>query len=785
MSFSKIIGCKYGCFLGIMLLFSNYLLGQELHSSCSLKLQMAVVDPQGKSLAYVNVGVLGQSLGGSTNEEGILLFKNLCKDSYSFQFSRIGWEAYEVTFLLTKDTSIQIVLRESGIMLDKITVLGDGDKLGKNTIKEVLDLESLRSTMGFGLAESLKQLPGVQTLNTGASISKPIIQGLHSNRVLILQNGVRQEGQQWGSEHAPEIDPFLSTKIQVIKGAGSIRYGGDALGGIILVEPPALRREKGLDGELHLQGMSNGKLGILSGQLNGNHSFGNLPVSGRIQGTLKNGGNLHTPDYFMNNTGVREENFSWMLGTEKNNLNSTFFYSRYFSILGILKEAHIGNLTDLTNAIERGRPLSDGAFSREIGRPQQQILHEFFQWKNIIDLENDGHLEINLSRQFNRRKEFDAHRNFGTLPSSLENPNILFEITTYRGEVDLEHNWNTNFHGHVGLALMQQVNTTDRGSLIPDYSQWTGGVYYTLKYKKPTSLWEFEGGIRYDMNRLRIDDLNPKLQDFRENQFQGFSGTLSSVFHFSNAGFLVFQTGSSWRTPHVSELFSEGVHHGSASYEKGNPYLVPERAFNNSIHFEWKEGKFKIQSTAYYNWINKYIFLSPQKEAVLTIRGAFPAFNYSQTNVSIAGLDGNMTYSLNKHWDFTFQAAMVKGRNVTGNDYLIYMPTNKLQLFTTYYLNAKENTTHSFIRTQLTHVAKQGRVPADFDYALPPDGYLRLDIEFLTHIKNKFFPNIELGVALNNATNTRYREYLNRFRYFIQEPGRNLVVRLRIPFGHS
>jgi iron complex outermembrane receptor protein len=214
--------------------------------------------------------------------------------------------------------------------------------------------------------------------------------------------------------------------------------------------------------------------------------------------------------------------------------------------LGILRDAHIGNLTDLTNAIERGRPLSDGAFSREIGRPQQQILHEFFQWKNIIDLENDGHLEINLSRQFNRRKEFDAHRNFGTLPTSLENPNILFEITTYRGEVDLEHNWNTNFHGHIGLAAMQQVNTTDRGSLIPDYSQWTGGVYYTLKYKKPTSLWEFEGGIRYDMNRLRIDDLNPKLPDFKQNQFQGFSGTLSSVFHLSTSGFLVFQTGSAW-----------------------------------------------------------------------------------------------------------------------------------------------------------------------------------------------------------------------------------------------
>jgi len=785
MNVSHIQCIKYRCFLGIMLLFSNYLVGQELHSPCSFKVKIAVVDPQGKPLTFVNVGVIGQSLGGSTNEEGILNFYNLCKDTYAFQFSRIGWEADEVTFLIEKDTSILMVLKESGIMLDKITVLGYGDKLGKTTIKEVLDLETLRSNMGFGLAESLKQLPGVQTLNTGASISKPIIQGLHSNRVLILQNGVRQEGQQWGSEHAPEIDPFLSTKIQVIKGAGSIRYGGDALGGIILVEPPALKKEEGIDGELHLQGMSNGQMGIASGQLNGNYSLGKLPIAGRIQGTLKNGGNMHTPDYYMNNTGVREKNFSWMLGTEKNKLSSLIFYSRYFSILGILKDAHIGNLTDLLNAIDRGRPLSEGSFSREIGRPQQQILHEFFHWKNIIEIPGEGHLEINLSRQFNRRKEFDAHRNFGALPASLENPNILFEITTFRGEIDLEHNWNSDFHGHLGLAVMHQVNTTDRGSLIPDYTQRTGGIYYTLKYKKPTSLWEFEGGIRYDMNRLRLDDLNPKLQDFKQNQFQGFSGTLSSVFHLSNSGFLVFQTGSSWRTPHVSELFSEGVHHGSASYEKGNPYLNPERALNNSVHFELKHDKFNIQWTAYYNLINNYIFLSPQKEAVLTIRGAFPAFNYSQTNVSIAGLDGNMTYSLNNHWDFTFQAAMVKGRNITGNDFLIYMPTNKVQVFTTYYLNAKENTTHSFIRTQLTHVAKQGRVPADFDYALPPDGYFRLDIEFLTHLKTNVLPDIEVGLALNNATNSRYREYLNRFRYFIQEPGRNLVIRLRIPFGHS
>ena len=100
----------------------------------------------------------------------------------------------------------------------------------------------------------------------------------------------------------------------------------------------------------------------------------------------------------------------------------------------------------------------------------------------------------------------------------------------------------------------------------------------------------------------------------------------------------------------------------------------------------------------------------------------------------------------------------------------------------TYYFQSKENVDHSFVRAQLTQVSRQNRVPTDFDYALPPDGYLKLDIEFLTHVKTNILPDIEVGLALNNATNTRYREYLNRFRYFIQEPGRNLILRLRIPF---
>ncbi len=77
---------------------------------------------------------------------------------------------------------------------------------------------ALFQTSGQTLGEALKSVPGLNSIQTGPSISKPVIHGLHSNRVLILNNGVRQEGQQWGTEHAPEIDPFIANKITIIKG---------------------------------------------------------------------------------------------------------------------------------------------------------------------------------------------------------------------------------------------------------------------------------------------------------------------------------------------------------------------------------------------------------------------------------------------------------------------------------------------------------------------------------------------------------------------------------------
>jgi hypothetical protein len=164
------------------------------------------------------------------------------------------------------------------------------------------------------LTDYLKKMAGVSSIQTGPSIMKPVIHGMHSQRVVIMNAGIRQEGQQWGSEHAPEIDPFIADRLTVVKGASSIRYGSDAVGGVILVEPRKLPHEPGLQAELNLVGMSNGRQGIASGLVE-QHLGKFFDVCWRLQGTVKHAGNLSTPDLILENTAFREYNWSSVSST--------------------------------------------------------------------------------------------------------------------------------------------------------------------------------------------------------------------------------------------------------------------------------------------------------------------------------------------------------------------------------------------------------------------------------------------------------------------------------------
>ena len=763
------------------------LIGQVLQAqnNCDITLRGKVVDAHTREpVAFANVAIEGSDIGAMADENGLYSIDNICEGSYIIVCSHVNCDHIEHQITLTEDTQKDFVLEPHGVFIQEVLVKGKAVPLKAAGAGATLDAAQLSSERGLTLSDAIGKLPGVTTLNTGASIAKPVIQGLHSNRVLVLNNGIRQEGQQWGTEHAPEIDPFLADQVTVVKGAGSVRYGADAIGGVILVKPRPLPEKAGIGGELNLQGLSNGRTGIASGTVEGRLS-GKLPVSGRLQGTLKRGGNLQTPDYFLDNTGVEEANFPWALGLKQGKWNTELFFSRFYTRLGIFSGAHIGNLTDLQNAIERERPLQDGTFTYELGRPQQRIYHELFKWKGELETGDKGTLQLQLARQFNRRQEFDAHRPYGDLPDNFDEPQIEFEITTHTAELSWEHDPIHNLRGSAGALFMRQANTTDRGALIPNYENYTVGAFWIERWKNYPFPLEVEGGLRYDYQWMDVglqgrDSIN------RQLGFSNFSGTIGAIYRFSKLVELRFNAGTAWRAPNVNELFSDGVHHGAASFETGDPNLRPERAFNNSLSIELDD-KDKLSATLslFYNVIDDFIFPEPQAEPVLTIRGAFPAFGYAQADARLMGFDWQAAYEVMPGLQLESQASLLRAWNRSRQEYLSLMPPDQFEHALRYTFGKGEgDNTAPYLRLAMINVLEQTRVPAGTDYAPPPAGHTRFKLEGGARFRLGKQP-FEVNLAIFNLFNASYRQYLNRFRYFADETGRNVSVHLRVPFGNG
>ncbi|MBL7827499.1 MAG: TonB-dependent receptor, partial [Saprospiraceae bacterium] len=301
-------------------------------------------------LAYATVWVKEAAKMAMTDEKGRYEILDLCENTpYTVEVSHIECAHFTQIVRLKENTIVDFNLVHDAV-LKEVVVLEKAIAPPPAQSQSVVDQADLEASKGVNLGETLKKLPGVSILATGASIAKPVIQGLHSNRIAIVNNNVVLEGQQWGSEHAPEIDPFSAGKISVVKGAAGVRYGPGAMGGAVILEPEPLRKEDGFGGVLTLGGFSNGRAGVASGMLDWRLPGKSLAF--RIQGTAKRSGNLRAPDYFLNNTGVGEFDFSTMAGWKKGRWEHESSFSSFNQKLGILRAAHIGNLTDLQLAIQ-------------------------------------------------------------------------------------------------------------------------------------------------------------------------------------------------------------------------------------------------------------------------------------------------------------------------------------------------------------------------------------------------------------------------------------------------
>lgn len=749
-------------------------------NTCSLSVNIVVSESHtGDPLDGVLLYFEGIKKNVQTDENGIASLDSMCPGRYMIHLH--SYETEDTTLPLTIDKSgnYSLQVNHSEQVLHQITVKDKNERTILQS-KEQLDLKSLQANAGKTLSEQLKNVNGVTTLSNGATVSKPVIHGLHSNRILILNNGIRQEDQQWGSEHAPNIDPFVASNITVLKGAVGVRYGTDAIGGVVLVEPKTIRADPGWGGELNLAGFSNNRMGVAAGMIE--HRFVKHPeYSFRLQGSVKQGGNYQIPGgYWVANTGVREQNFSGTFNYRGIHSGAEVFFSHFGNTIGIYKGSHTGSQQDLLNAINSPLPLIPASFSYDIERPRQVVSHDLLKFKTYLD-NKWGSWNLVYAFQHNFRQEYDIMR--------VDNGKAQLNLTlnTQSINLNLDHKKIGNISGQIGIDGVYQHNTFRDGDrvFIPSYYSFGTALYIIEHYTKNN--WTLEAGARYDYKHF--DLYNPEgvqLQNvYYAFDYKNPSATLALKNKINARWDWSATLSNAWRAPQAPELFSAGLHQGGARIELGNRNLNPEKSYSLNIAGKYEiENKLRIDAAIYMQAIQDFIYLKPDQD-VLTIRGYYKTFNYVQTNALMSGTDVAIAYDWNKHFTTDAKMSLLRARDRTQKDWLILMPSDRFYAGAKYSFDLSKNVKECFAGLNANYVLQQTRIPSNFDqidYPRPPAAYFLLNAEAGMQIvcrKQALF----CSITASNLLNTKYRDYMDIFRYFIDQPGTNIALRLRVPFN--
>ena len=773
--------------------------------NCKNNLSIEVIDlHDGTPLNNAIVVINELQIQRTTNLQGKLIFKDLCKGNYTLNITHEECENLQISIDLKKDTYKKIRLEHHLNELEEIMIISDNRNNSKSLFENKISKEVLEDYNSRNLGEVLKTITGVSTLNSGNYLSKPVINGLHSSRIILINNDVRLEDQEWGIEHAPSIDINSIDKISVIKGASALKYGGDAVGGVIIAETS---REKLLDsiyGNITSNIQSNGRGGALSTNFTKTNSNGWFY---KFQGTLKRMGDFETPNYVMTNTGFAEHNFSFKAGLNRIDRGIDIYYSLFSNKLGILRSSHAHTAIDIINAIENEIPNVIEDFSYDINIPRQKISHNLLRLKAFKNFDF-GKLVMKYDFQVNDRKEFDIRRGDRTKPA------LDLNLQTHSLAFDLESKFQNNSNLKAGISGRYQKNFPDPSTgvkrIIPDYKKYDFSVYsiYDISFD---SKWLIEGGIRYDFSHINAykyyrtslwearnyDELFPEIvvEDLGLNtltnpkfNFNNFSSNLGARFTINKGENIYFNYSISSRKPNPSELFSEGLHHSSARIEIGDLSFNSEVGHNISLTYNFANEKSNLTVNSFANYVNDFIYIIPV-DLMPTIAGVFPYWEYKQEDAKLFGFDVKYERQYFNNFFVGHQFSLIKGYERENSKPLVNMPPANLKNQISYNfpelnnLNISLESEYVFRQNEYPNNNFEVYVPTQENYQLldtstPPSSYHLLNFASSIGFNSKNGGSYKINLRVENLLNNLYKDYLNRLRYFTHEMGRNIMLSL-------
>ncbi len=729
------------------------------------------------------------------------------------QVSCVGYKMIIRVVDLSATSTMDFALQESVAELNEVVVTGlslEGEKNRTPSPITTMPSIQLEQTTSNNIIDAVATQPGISQVTTGASISKPVIRGLGFNRVVVVNDGIRQEGQQWGDEHGIEVDEFAIDRVEILKGPASLVYGSDALAGVINFLNAPTMPQGNIGGRLLTNYQTNNGLLAYSLNVAGNNNdiIWNLRWSRKWAHAYRN-----SYDGFVLNSGFNENSISAIVG-----LNKSWGYSHL----------HLSSYTIEPGIVEGDRDSSTGKFIKLVALNDSTETFviagndDFKSYSNLVPYQivnhykavllnnfivGAGNLKVILGMQQNRRKEFGDVFNPG-------NYGLYFLLNTFNYDIKYVFPEIKGWNLTAGLNGMYQ-QSENKGSeyLVPEYNLFDAGIYVITR--KSLGKLDISGGVRYDTrkengqelfldeNGSEVSQTNPgslnKFESFTSN-FNGFSGSLGATYQLSEVIYTKFNASRGFRAPNIAELGSNGEHEGTGNYEIGDVTLKAENNLQFDFTFGINTDHITGELNLFTNTINNFIFLSRLNSTTgndSTIDD-LPAYRFTSEKANLSG--GEISIDIHPHpldWlhlenSFSF----VEGIRVDQPDsikYLPYIPAPRLSS------EIKADTKklfrgfgNAYMKIGMDYFFRQNKVYTVNDTETPTDSYALFNFGAGGDvvIGNKTIATLHFSI--NNLFDTGYQNHLSRLKYAsinyatdrtgVFGMGRNFSIKLIVPF---
>lgn len=766
----------------------------------------------GVPLSGVSVYFPDLQAGSITDNSGQYHIEDLPKMELMVEISTIGFkllaETIDLSNITTKDFAMIVATTE----LNEVVVTGLSKSAQRNRTSSpimVITPTQLKQMTSVNIIDALATQPGISQITTGAGISKPVIRGLGYNRVLIVNDGIRQEGQQWGDEHGLEIDEYGVNRVEILKGPASLAYGSDALAGVVNFLPAPILPEGTIRGSLFTNYQTNNGLYGVSLNLGGNQN--GIVWDARYSNKAAH---AYTNKYdgYVFNSGFKENNFGGMIGMNRYWGYSHLNFSTYNLTPGIVegeRDPIIGQFVKtiaINNATEDEVIATKSDFkSYRSFVPYQKIHHyKLVSTNNFIF--GNGALKTIIGWQQNRRQEFEE-------VLQPEEYGLYFYMNTINYDARYSFTTRNDINVSFGANGMFQ-NSLNKGVefLIPDYNLFDIGAFVLAK--KSWYKWTLSGGLRYDLRTQHGKDIWLNENDEKTNapdanseqlftafntKYKGISGSIGTTYQFNDMLYTKLNISKGFRAPNIAEISANGVHEGSVQYIIGSATLKPENSFQIDYALGFNSDQITAEANLFYNSVSNYIFLEKLNGIAGSdsLTNGYQTFNYTSGDARLYG--GEITidihpYSLDwLHFENSF--SYVRSVQINQPDSMRNLPlTPSPKLHTELRATASKlggNLKNAYVKIGVDNYFKQNYFYEAFGTETATPGYTLLNAGIGADVFSKKRSLFSIYISANNLTNVAYQSHLSRLKYLdennangrkgVFNMGRNFSFKLIVP----